>query len=145
MYDNLCDSIIFLFSQPQHFLHHPNVSIGGNAWPAAWKKKSLLVGQSSLPRRIPLHRLRPEHQLPHDWKGSWRRWAWACYWNCGGELMLFSMFHISPGWQKLHGSTGGTRQKVWTGTKILSPNIRYFVAVCLLYKASFLNANLSRY
>ena len=32
------------------------------------------------------------------------------------------------GWQKLHGSTGGTRQKVWTRTKILSPNIRYFVA-----------------
>ena len=29
-------------------------------------------------------------------------------------------------WQKLHGSTGGTRQKVWTWTKILSPNIRYF-------------------
>ena len=31
-----------------------------------------------------------------------------------------------PGWQKLHGSTVGTRQKVWTRTKILSPNIRYF-------------------
>ena len=86
----------FFFSQPQHFLHHPNVSTGGNAWPAAWKKKSLLVGQSSLPRRIPLHRPRPEHQLPHDWKGSWRRWAWPCYWNCRGQLMLFSMFfHIS--------------------------------------------------
>ena len=24
----------------------------------------------------------------------------------------------SPGWQKLHGSTDGTRQKVWTRTKI---------------------------
>ena len=33
-----------------------------------------------------------------------------------------------PGWQKLHGSTGGPRRKVWTRTKILSPNIRYFVA-----------------
>ena len=33
-----------------------------------------------------------------------------------------------PGWQKLRGSTGGTRRKVWTRTKILSPNIRYFVA-----------------
>ena len=31
------------------------------------------------------------------------------------------------GWQKLHGSTGGTRRKVWTRTKIWSPNIRYFV------------------
>ena len=37
--------------------------------------------------------------------------------------------HLSEaGWQKLHGSTGGTRRKVWTQTKILSPNIRYFVA-----------------
>ena len=33
-----------------------------------------------------------------------------------------------PGWQKLHVSTGGTRRKFWTQTKILSPNIRYFVA-----------------
>ena len=32
------------------------------------------------------------------------------------------------GWQKLRGSTDGTRRKVWTLTKILSPNIRYFVA-----------------
>ena len=31
------------------------------------------------------------------------------------------------GWQKLRGSTGGTRRKVWTRTKISSPNIRYFV------------------
>ena len=29
-------------------------------------------------------------------------------------------------WQKLHRGTGGTRRKVWM--KILSPNIRYFVA-----------------
>ena len=36
-------------------------------------------------------------------------------------------FHYS-GWQKLRGSTGGTRRKVWTRTKILSPNIRYFGA-----------------
>ena len=35
---------------------------------------------------------------------------------------------VLPGWQKLRGSTGGTRRKVWTRTKILSPNIRYFVA-----------------
>ena len=40
--------------------------------------------------------------------------AYALYWR--------------PGWQKLRGSTGGTRRKVWTQTKILSPNIRYFVA-----------------
>ena len=32
------------------------------------------------------------------------------------------------GWQKLCGGTGGPRRKVWTQTKILSPNIRYFVA-----------------
>ena len=35
---------------------------------------------------------------------------------------------VEPGWQKLHGSKGGTRGKVWTCTKILSPNIRSFVA-----------------
>ena len=35
---------------------------------------------------------------------------------------------LLAGWQKLRGSTGGTRRKVWTQTKILSPNIRYFVA-----------------
>ena len=34
---------------------------------------------------------------------------------------------IEAGWQKLRGSKGGTRRKVWTWTKILSPNIRYFV------------------
>ena len=42
-----------------------------------------------------------------------------------------SSTHFSPhtmsGWQKLHGSTGGSCRKVWTWTKILSPNIRYFV------------------
>ena len=38
------------------------------------------------------------------------------------------LVNVEPGWQKLHGSTGGTRRKVWTQTKILSPNIRYFVA-----------------
>ena len=54
-------------------------------------------------------------------------------------IMFTRLFHISkwqhnrrlgriPGWQKLRGSTGGTRRKVWTRTKILSPNIRYFVA-----------------
>ena len=35
---------------------------------------------------------------------------------------------LTAGWQKLNGSTGGTRRKVWTRTKILSPNKRYFVA-----------------
>ena len=33
---------------------------------------------------------------------------------------------ICAGWQKFCGGTGGPRRKVWT--KILSPNIRYFVA-----------------
>ena len=42
-------------------------------------------------------------------------------------IVIFSRY-VDAGWQKLHGSTGGTRRKVWTRTKILSPNIRYFVA-----------------
>ena len=41
---------------------------------------------------------------------------------------LANIFVKAAGWQKLHGSTGDTRRKVWTRTKILSPNIRYFVA-----------------
>ena len=47
--------------------------------------------------------------------------------GCKGTI-LQSSYHLCAGWQKLRGSTGGTRQKVWTRTKILSPNIRYFVA-----------------
>ena len=31
-------------------------------------------------------------------------------------------------WQKLCGGIGGLRRKVWTQTKILSPNTRHFVA-----------------
>ena len=37
-------------------------------------------------------------------------------------------YYKATGWQKLCGGTGGPRRKVWTRTKILSPNIRYFVA-----------------
>ena len=53
---------------------------------------------------------------------------------------LHSVFHFSaiPGWQKLCEGTKGLHQKVWT--KILSPNIRYIVAILrfvALYKASF--------
>ena len=36
---------------------------------------------------------------------------------------------VKAGWQKLREGTNGLRQKVWTQTKILSPNIRYFVAI----------------
>ena len=32
-------------------------------------------------------------------------------------------------WRKLCEGTNGLRQKVWTQTKILSPHIRYFVAI----------------
>ena len=44
---------------------------------------------------------------------------------------------IATGWQKLRGSTGGTRRKVWTRTKILSPSIRYFVAIYALFLEIF--------
>ena len=39
--------------------------------------------------------------------------------------LLKRLLMLKAGWQKLRGSTGG--RKVWTRTKILSPNIRYFV------------------
>ena len=44
------------------------------------------------------------------------------------EKIFTSWKYFSTGWQELRGSMGGTRRKVWTRTKILSPNIRYFVA-----------------
>ena len=34
-----------------------------------------------------------------------------------------------PGWQKLRESAKGLRRKVWTQTKIISPNILYFVTI----------------
>ena len=37
--------------------------------------------------------------------------------------------YIEAGWQKLRERASGARRKVWTRTKILSPNIRYFVAI----------------
>ena len=36
---------------------------------------------------------------------------------------------VGAGWQKLRERASGARRKVWTRTKILSPNIRYFVAI----------------
>ena len=36
---------------------------------------------------------------------------------------------LCSGWQKLRERASGARRKVWTRTKILSPNIRYFVAI----------------
>ena len=33
------------------------------------------------------------------------------------------LIKVESGWQKLHGSTGGTRRKVWARTKFLSPNM----------------------
>ena len=49
----------------------------------------------------------------------------------------FPKNNMIPGWQRLHGSTGGTCRKVWTRTKILSPNIRYFVANYALFLEIF--------
>ena len=43
---------------------------------------------------------------------------------------LFSVTVLyDAGWQKLCEGTKGLRQKVWTQTKILSPNLRHFVAI----------------
>ena len=44
------------------------------------------------------------------------------------SLMLFLYWPCS-GWQKLCEGAEGLRRKVWTRTKILSLNIRYFVAI----------------
>ena len=39
------------------------------------------------------------------------------------------MYCLNTGWQKLCEGTKDHRRKVWTQTKSLSPNIRYFVAI----------------
>ena len=46
----------------------------------------------------------------------------------GGPNPTFQLLCFIPGWQKLCGGKGGPRRKVWTRTKILSPNICYFAA-----------------
>ena len=55
------------------------------------------------------------------------RW-WKKSWTCSPPPETAAMREGRPGWQKLHESTGGICQKVWTPTKILSPNICYLVA-----------------
>ena len=48
---------------------------------------------------------------------------------------------MNAGWEKLHENAKGLHRLVWTGTKILKPNIRYFVpmlrfvAIYALYQA----------
>ena len=48
--------------------------------------------------------------------------------RCSNTSVVKLPMNLRAGWQKLHGSTGGTRRIIWTQTKILSQNIRYFVA-----------------
>ena len=43
--------------------------------------------------------------------------------------MLAFIPSSKAGWQNLLQGEKGLRQKVWTRTKILSPNIRYFVEI----------------
>ena len=49
------------------------------------------------------------------------------------ELRFWALWSIS-GWQKLREGTRGLPRKVWTRTNILSPNIRYFVAIYALFR-----------
>ena len=56
--------------------------------------------------------------------------------SCKKTVNNWAIEHVKPpppGWQKLHGRTGRIRQKVWTRTKISSPNIRYFVTIYTLF------------
>ena len=59
-----------------------------------------------------------------------KKWHTSCATWCNNYNLDNNQYvpKICPGWQKLHGSTGGTRRKVWTQTKILCLNIRYFFA-----------------
>ena len=50
-------------------------------------------------------------------------------WMLIAEDSRFQWILWAAGWQKLRGGTGSPRRKVWTQTKILSPNIHHFFAV----------------
>ena len=49
--------------------------------------------------------------------------------NCLARPSNENMSEIHARWQKLREGTKGLRRKVWTRKKILSPHIRYFVAI----------------
>ena len=58
-------------------------------------------------------------------KDGLKRGSWSKLFCDGGRL--WCKWWKEPGWQKLHGSMGGTRRKVWTGTKrrIWRKNCKY--------------------
>ena len=52
------------------------------------------------------------------------------------------------GWQKLREGAKGVRRKVWTRTKILTPNIRYFcrdIKVCRKLRTFTSKKNIQNY
>ena len=64
-------------------------------------------------------------------------WFWQLsiksFWRGSRAVKLypgtFIILYISTGWQKMCEGLKGLRRKIWTQTKILSLNIRYFVAI----------------
>ena len=66
--------------------------------------------------------------------------------NNGHPCSMISYSRVTtnyPGWQKLCEGTKGLRRKVWTQTKILSPNICYFVAIYALFGRFWANKKCS--
>ena len=61
------------------------------------------------------------------WPGcsSIQNWIFNIQHSSTSPILLYQ----EAGWQKLCEGTKGLRRKVWTRTKMLSPNKRYFVAI----------------
>ena len=77
------------------------------------------------------------NQLSSVWNTRWQKVVPTrqdiCKNVITGTATLKRIF-CNPGWQKLCEGTKGLRRKVWTRTKIFSPNIRYVVAILRFVK-----------
>ena len=86
--------------------------------------------------------LSPKSHFPHKKKSpfSVQSMPWpVSNLSLAASTVLWSWSLLFAWWQTLCEGTKGLRRKVWTRTKILSPNIRYFVtilrfvAICALF------------
>ena len=94
-----------------------------NAWKLTTTRESS-VSRLSRPR---FHNKRNSEKQPYNGKNL------LVYLNSVSRFRFDQMTklcsYLETGWQKLCEGTKGLSRKVWTQTKILSPNICYFVAI----------------
>ena len=118
--------IVITVSKPQtEILDRQQLPVIGSS-----KKSFVRNNSSKSPHFYRNWRIQYEHLMTDIviFHSSYLDDCWYHPWTfCIVGIGLNCSIECPSGWQKLHGSTGGTRRKVWTQTKILSPNIRYFV------------------